>query len=250
MTLTQDRLQARLTDRAFRFYPSVDSTQNIALEWLNSDAESGSVVVTDEQRRGRGRQGNTWYTPPGVAIAMSVILRPTIRTLPQITMLGALAIYDMLAQIGASNIAIKWPNDVRLNGRKVSGVLPEVSWQGDRLQGVALGMGVNVRVDFNGTELAEKAISIEPALGKTVDRIDLIAVLLQRIDFWSMRLSTPELFDTWKSRLDTIGQAVSIGSVKGIAISVDRDGALLVRDAEGQTHRVLAGDVALGQQWD
>ena len=248
MTLSHDGLRRALQDRPFRFLESVDSTQDVALAWLRDGAESGSVVIADEQRRGRGRQGRVWYTPPGVALALSVILRPTVKALPQITMLGALAIYDMLQQAGADAIAIKWPNDVRLLGRKVSGVLPEVSWQGDRLQGVALGIGVNVRADFTGTELAETAVSIEPALGKSVDRVELIATLLRRVDFWAMRLSTPELFETWKSRLETIGQYVTVGGVSGMALSVDRDGALLVRNSDDQVHRVLAGDVALGQR--
>ena len=246
MNLRQDKLQAQLKDRSFRFYPSVDSTQDIALGWLHEGAEAGSVVIADEQRQGRGRKGRIWYTPPGVAIALSVILRPLPKALPQVTMLGALAIADMLRELGADDVTIKWPNDVRLNGRKVSGVLPEAAWDGAKLRGVALGMGINVRADFTDTELAETAISIEPALGHPVDRAEICAILLRRVDFWSMRLGTPEVFDNWKVRLDTLGQQVTIGDVSGVAASVDREGALLVRQADGEQVRVLAGDVALG----
>lgn len=246
MSLSSQALEHLLPNRETRFYASVDSTQDLALAWLREGAEAGSVIVADEQRKGRGRHGRTWHTPPGVAIAMSILLRPMAKALPQITMLGALSIYDMLVTLGADDVAIKWPNDVRLGGRKVSGVLPEASWSGDRLEGVALGMGINIRVDFAGTELAQTATSIEPALGRPVNRAEVVATLLERIDFWAQRLTTPELFDTWKSRLDTLGQRVTVGDVVGLAVSVDPDGALLIRDDIGELRRVLAGDVALG----
>lgn len=246
MTLSSQALAHLLPDREFRYYASVDSTQDLALQWLRDGADAGSVIVADEQRKGRGRHGRTWHTPPGVAIALSVILRPAVKALPQITMLGALSIYDMLVELGADDVSIKWPNDVRLDGRKLSGVLPEASWSGDRLEGVALGMGINVRADFTGTELAETATSIEPALGQAVNRSEVVALLLSRVDFWAQRLGMPELFDTWKSRLDTLGQRVTVGEITGLAAAVKPDGALLIRDDTGKTQRVLAGDVALG----
>ena len=234
-----------LTDRPFKYFTQVDSTQDIALGWLRDGAEAGSVVICDEQLKGRGRHGRTWHTPHGVALALSVILKPTLKGMGQVTMLGALAISDMLDAIGADAVSIKWPNDVRLQGRKVCGVLPEAAWDGDKLLGVALGIGVNVRVDFTGTELEQTAISIEPALGQRFDRIMLIDVLLKRIDFWSQRLGTPELFDAWKSRLDTLGQVVTVNGIHGKAEAVNRDGALLVRDDAGILHTVIAGDVMM-----
>jgi BirA family transcriptional regulator, biotin operon repressor / biotin---[acetyl-CoA-carboxylase] ligase len=246
MSLSKANLENELPDRPVRFYPSVESTQDLALQWLREGAEAGAVVIADEQRKGRGRHGRFWYTPPGVALALSVILRPPVKVLHQVTMLGALSIYDMLGNLGADAVTIKWPNDVRLQGRKVSGVLPEAEWDGGKLRGVTLGIGVNVRVDFSGTEVEETAISIEPALGHPIDRTEAIALLLRHIDHWALRLGTPEIFDTWKARLETIGQRVTIGEVSGIAEAVDREGALFVRTATGERVRVLAGDVALG----
>jgi len=246
MSLLKTNLENALPDRPVRFYPSVDSTQDLALQWLRDGAEAGAVVIADEQRKGRGRHGRFWYTPPGVALALSVVLRPPVRALHQVTMLGALSIYDMLGDLGAEVVTIKWPNDVRLQGRKVSGVLPEAEWDGGKLRGVALGMGINVRVDFSGTEVEQTAISIEPALGRAIDRVEIITLLLRRIDHWALRLGTPEIFDAWKARLETIGQRVTIGAVNGIAEAVDREGALFVRTTDGERVRVLAGDVALG----
>ena len=174
-------------------------------------------------------------------LALSVIFRPDINELPQIMMLGALAITDMLHTLGATNVAIKWPNDVLLNGCKVSGVLPETTWEGDTLLGVALGIGVNVRMDFSETELAQTAISIEPALNITVDRNELVATLVKRIDYWSARLGSNELFEVWQLRLNTLGQEIRVGDIAGIAEGVDKDGTLLVRDKSGQLRCLVAG---------
>ncbi|PJF23359.1 MAG: biotin--[acetyl-CoA-carboxylase] ligase [Phototrophicales bacterium] len=243
--MTEQQLQQALQDRPFRYYPQVDSTQDIALAWLRDGAEAGAAVICDEQLKGRGRQGRVWHTPPGVALALSVILKPIPSGMKHITMLGALAIADMLDSLGMQDVTIKWPNDVRLQGRKVCGVLPEAAWDGDRLLGVALGMGVNVRVDFTGTDLEYTAISIEPVLGRTVDRVQLIQTLLQRVDFWAMRLGTPELFEAWKSRLDTLGQMVVVNGISGRAEAVNRDGALLVRDGAGMLHTIIAGDILM-----
>lgn len=246
MELTATTIQQELMPRAVRYYDSVDSTNDLALDWLRAGAAVGSAVIADEQVKGRGRLGRTWHTPPGVALAVSVVLRPDARHVSQVTMLGALAIYDMLEWVGLKDLGIKWPNDVQVSGRKICGVLPEAAWDGDKLLGVALGIGINVRADFSGTELESSAISIEPALGRAVNRLDLLANLLEHVDFWYERLGTASLFQAWKSRLTTLGRSVVINDVRGLAESVDADGALLVRDSAGSIRRVLAGDVALG----
>ncbi|MBZ0282113.1 MAG: biotin--[acetyl-CoA-carboxylase] ligase [Anaerolineae bacterium] len=249
MNLTEDRILAHFSPRPVRYYPRIDSTNDAALKWLSQGAPAGAVVVTDEQVQGRGRLGRVWFTPPGTALILSVILRPQSTHLGRITMLGAVVISELLENLGAADVAIKWPNDVQLNKRKVCGVLPEVIWRGSELLGVVLGMGLNVRIDFSGTELAEKAISIEPALGRSVDRLDLLTFLLARIDFWSANLSAQSLFDAWKRRLNTPGKTVSFEKgVSGVAESVNAEGALLVRDSKGTLHTVLAGDVSLGSE--
>jgi BirA family biotin operon repressor/biotin-[acetyl-CoA-carboxylase] ligase len=246
MTLTADAVYRALGPRPVRFYERADSTNDLALDWLREGAATGSLVIADEQVKGRGRLGRTWYTPPGTALILSVILRPSALHLPQMTMLGGVALTDTLNHLGAPDVGIKWPNDVQLNGRKVSGILPEAVWEGDKLVGVVLGMGVNVRIDFSGSELAQTAISIEPALGRMVNRLDVLADLLSRIDYWYGRLDT--VFAAWKSRLNMLGKLVTVQNamISGWAENVDEQGALLVKDAKGQSHRVVAGDVALG----
>lgn len=245
MDLSEERLRQALGTREFRYLPDALSTQDIAKQWL-PDAPSGAVVVADSQRGGRGRGTRTWVTPQGQAVAVSVILRPDVSAPGQVTMLGCLAAAEVLDDLGVPGVTIKWPNDVQIHERKVCGVLPEAVWFGNRLQGVILGIGLNVRVDFAGTELEATAISVEPALGRSVDRTELIRQMMERIDHWAARLGSPALFDVWRARLVTIGREVTINGVNGVAEDVDADGALLVRDGSGTLHRMLAGDVEPG----
>lgn len=249
MEYSPDRFAEKLAGRLLRYLPEVGSTNDVALDWLRAGAPPGAVVLADAQIKGRGRLGRRWHAPAGTALIVSVILFPSLHTFGQMTMLGAVSIAETLEAVGAQAIDIKWPNDVRLKGRKVCGILPEAAWDGDQLRGVALGIGLNVRVDFGATELAGTAISLESALGRRVDRLDMLARLLNRVDYWAGHSDTPALFDAWKQRLSTLGQevAVTTSAVRGIAEAVDAQGALLVRTADGTLERVIAGDIRLGE---
>lgn len=248
MTVSNDRLRDVMGAREYRFFPTIGSTQDEALAWIRAGAPSGAVVVADEQTRGRGRQGRVWQTPPGVALAVSAILHPPPHALPQVTMLGAMAVVALLDELEVAEVDIKWPNDVRVRGRKVSGVLPEAVWEGDHLRGAALGIGINVRVNFAGTPLADTAVSLETAVNAALDRAELLAALLRHLDRWAAYLGTDTLAAEWRSRLGMLGQSVVIhtetAALHGTAEAVEADGTLLLRDASGTLHRVLAGDVA------
>lgn len=206
--------------------------------------------MANEQVQGRGRLGRTWLAPAGTALIVSVILRPPTSTLGQITMLGAVAICQMAASVGVT-AGIKWPNDVQINGKKLSGVLPEAIWDGDRLVGVVLGIGVNIRTDFSGSPLDGLACSLEPAAGMRLERAALLQTLLERIDAGAT-LPAGDLFAAWQHRLVTIGRSVSVEQngemLRGTAQGVEADGALLIRTASGEIRRVIAGDVAMGDE--
>ncbi len=247
MTLASESIaQAFANQRAVRFFESVESSNDLAMQWLREGAAAGSAIIADEQRKGRGRKGRIWYTPPGVALAVSVILRPIPAFASRSSIVGALAVYDVCQHVGLEDVGIKWPNDVQVSGKKISGILPEAVWDGEQLLGVVLGMGVNVRNEFD-EELAQTATSIEASLGKSVDRLELLVHLLERVDEWAGRMGRDEIIATWRSRLNTLGREVSIqeGSsrIVGEAVDVDADGALLIRITDGSIQRVLAGDL-------
>lgn len=249
--ISVEQIRQMFPRREVRFFESVDSSNTLALEWLQQGAADGSVIIADEQRKGRGRMGRIWYTPPGVALAVSLILRPTEKALPQMVMLGAVAVAEMLESMGIDQVGIKWPNDVQIAGKKVSGILPEAVWNGNQLQGAVLGIGVNVRVQFSDALVAAQATNIETRLGRQIERTVLLIDLLQRLDHWTGSLGTPHLMNAWKQRLTTIGQQVSIvidqqQKIQGRAEDVDESGAILVRTDKGDLRPVLMGDVESG----
>lgn len=248
--LSQELLQNKLA-YPFQYFDSVDSTNDIAQDWLRAGTDSLSLVIADEQRKGRGRRGRIWYTPPHVALALSVVLKPDIQFAPRASMIGALAVYDLCHYLNIENIGIKWPNDVQINGKKVSGILPEAVWDNDKLLGLVLGMGVNVRNQFEG-ELVDIATSLSHETTAKINRVELVAYLMQQIDYWYSLIAKDDLHHAWKSRLTTLGQNVEVTGanlrIVGQAVDIDSNGGLLIKTADGSIQTVLAGDVSLRPQ--
>ena len=244
MTLSKTRLQWRL-NRPFKYFDRVESTNDIAKAWLLAGASEGAVVIADQQMRGRGRKGREWQTPPNAAIALSVILKPEPACLPRLNMVAALSVCDLARACGCADVGLKWPNDALVNGLKVGGILPEAIWEGDQLRGAILGIGVNVRVDFRGGALQDIAVSLEEVVAHRLDRADLIATLLRRLDCWYARIASPALISSWKAQLQTLNQAVSIAGLSGVAVDATDDGALLIRDARGTIHQAGAGELVI-----
>jgi BirA family biotin operon repressor/biotin-[acetyl-CoA-carboxylase] ligase len=245
--LNNEKLRAALGARPFRYYAQIGSTNDTALAWLRDGGVSGAVVIADYQTQGRGRLGRRWVAPPGTALMASVLLHPPSRHLARVNMIAALSVDDTLREFGVPNVTLKWPNDVLLQGRKVCGILSESAWDGSKFLGAALGIGINVSVDFDGTPLASSAISLVEVIGD-LSRIDLLSRLLHHLDGWMGQIATEAPRTAWRRRLATIGQRVSIAlpgeNLIGVAEDVDEYGALLVRRADGSLGRALAGDIA------
>ncbi len=247
---TEERLSLALAPRTMRYIPSVGSTNDIAVKWLREGAPDGAVVIADEQTAGRGRLGRTWHTPPGMALALSVVLRPSPAQVGGLTMAGVLAIEQVLTTLNLPNLRVKWANDVLCDGLKISGVLPEAIWDGDTLVGGVLGMGVNIRNDFAGTVLDGLATSVEAQIKRPVDRVSLLAVLLFHLDSWLGRLGTEMLAVAYKQKLAyMIGQPIMLTAgqddVSGIVLDVEADGALVLQTDDSTLRRVYAGDVTV-----
>jgi BirA family biotin operon repressor/biotin-[acetyl-CoA-carboxylase] ligase len=259
--MNSELLQHALGSRPVHYFASTESTMRDAQNWLDEEPAlpSGAVVIADEQRQGRGRLGRGWLTPAGSAIAMSLILRAEYPP-QQMTILGAMGVAETLDQLLPNQIALKWPNDVLLNGKKVCGVLAESVWEGNRLLASVIGIGINVAVDFAGSPLEHTATSLTHHLAQPVDRVQLIAGVLGRIDQWLAILQThfagpfaaltpSPLYTAWKARLVTLGKPIQLQTdettLSGIALDVDADGALLVQLSDGSLRRYLAGDVSL-----
>jgi BirA family transcriptional regulator, biotin operon repressor / biotin---[acetyl-CoA-carboxylase] ligase len=244
--LSQERIHGIAGGRAFRWLDATQSTNTIGLAWLAEGCAEGSFAAADVQTAGRGRLGRSWYAPPGSALMFTYLFHPPPELAVRATMLGALAVLQTVQALGITNAGIKYPNDVQAGERKVCGILAEAAWHGRSL-GVALGIGLNVRIDFAGTSLADSAASLETLMGRKLDRADLLARLLDRLDFWRARIAEPALFQAWRGGLNMLGAQVRVstpdGIAEGIARDVQDDGALLIEDAHGRLGRVIAGDL-------
>ena len=244
MTLSQTLLEKVLT-RPFEYLDQVDSTNDTAKAWLEDGAPEGAVVIAGAQKRGRGRHGRSWHTPPDAALALSLILKPPEASLPRLNMAAALSVYDLARKCGCEDVSIKWPNDILVDGKKVSGVLTEAIWEGGDLVGAIVGIGLNVRIDFEGSALIATAISLEDVVERRLDRVWLTEYLLSRFDHWYSLIATPAVFRAWRERLLTLNKTVAIDKVEGDAFDVSPEGALLIRDANGRVHQARAGDLVV-----
>jgi BirA family biotin operon repressor/biotin-[acetyl-CoA-carboxylase] ligase len=147
-------------------------------------------------------------------------------------------------------VAVKWPNDLQIGGKKFAGILPESAVVGEDLLWIVVGMGINVNQIFEaGDPLGETATSLRVATGGVHDRAALLAEIMTRLSGWYARLGDDALPEAWRARCVTIGQRVRAGvpggSLEGLAEDIDPSGALWLRDDTGQRHRLDAGETTL-----
>lgn len=247
MTL-ESAIAARMNGRPYRYYAQVGSTMDEARQWIADGAPHGAVVIASQQTAGRGRMGRAWLNTDTVSLAVSIILKVPESALSQATMLCALMVLDTVSDLGVRDATLKWPNDVLIEGRKVSGILIETVWDENPLRGVILGMGINISGSFNNPDVAQTAISLEQALGAAPPPAAVFSRLIDAYDRRIRDFNTPQLFHAWRARLGTIGQRVRIESAhpfEGVAEDVADNGALFVRSDDGQLRTVLAADVRL-----
>lgn len=243
MTLSEGLIQQRIDEVRVRYYPQVESTNDLAKEWLLTGATTGAIVVADEQVKGRGRMGRSWYAPPGTALMFSMVMRPPVDHASRITMLGAVAVAQMLEHLGIHKVGLKWPNDIQIDGKKVCGILAEAVWHDKDMVGVILGIGLNVRVNFNGTPFEQTATSIETITGRHIDRVDLLADLVARLHEGMDELGSEKLFTEWTSRLQVLHKTVTVADVHGVVEEIEPDGALIIRTSDGAKKEVRGGEL-------
>ena len=214
-----------------------DSTNARARELAAAGAPHGTLVTAGEQTAGRGRQGRTWLAAPGEALLASVIVRDLTPILPLAT---AVAVAEACEALAPAEAGIKWPNDVWIDGRKVSGILlegrPQEGW-------AVLGIGLNVRTREFPAELAEIATSLAlHGADATLD--EALAVLIDRLAHWTPA-DAPEVLDAWRDRDVLAGQPIRWAGGSGTAAGVDPSGALLVDLDDGGSTALDAGEVHL-----
>ncbi|MFC1903396.1 biotin--[acetyl-CoA-carboxylase] ligase [Chloroflexota bacterium] len=243
-------LATRFIGQKVIYYPRLTSTMDMARREARKGAAEGSIVLAGEQTAGRGRLKRVWLSPEG-NLALSIILYPEMLHLPCLVMLASLAVVHAVEEITGLKAQIKWPNDVLINGKKVSGILIESDVRGNTVAYAIIGIGINLNARFSGfPEILPGATSIATELGKEVSRVDMIRCLLVEAEKLYLTLPAGDfVYREWRDRLVTLGKKVQVKSgdtiLEGIAESVAEDGRLLLRHANGNNTTVVAGDVSL-----
>ncbi len=223
-------------------FKEVDSTNQVAMTLAEEGAPEGAVVVADRQLRGRGQRDRVWYSPPGVGIYLSVILKPSsfLENIHQLSLLAAIAAAECIESATGLKTGVKWPNDVILNNGKVSGILVEAHWEAE-IKHLILGIGVNVNhtKDMFLAQGVPEATSIAIESGQEYCREKLLMDLLLKLEEWR-QIYQKEGFEPLWVRLQELDctpggwvEVVSLGDrFEGEALGIDKDASLLVRTGE------------------
>jgi BirA family biotin operon repressor/biotin-[acetyl-CoA-carboxylase] ligase len=223
----------------------VTSTQTVAFELADGGAPDRTVVVADTQTAGRGRRGRHWLDEPRASLLASIVVRPrlAIRDLPKLSLATGVAVADALEAVAGLAVRLKWPNDLVVDERKIAGILLESRIATEAL--VVVGVGVNLDQHRFPRELTGAATSVRIETGQTVERDAMLEAVLAAFDVWRVRLERDgfaPVRERWLALADTLGRRVTVDGRVGVAVDLDGDGALVIRDTAG-VHHVVAGEV-------
>ncbi|MGB4547957.1 MAG: biotin--[acetyl-CoA-carboxylase] ligase [Syntrophales bacterium] len=248
-------LQAKVFGRGkIIHFSEADSTNSRAKELAVRGAPEGTIVLAGKQTGGRGRRGRSWFSPEGTGLYVSLILRPPVAPseAPKITLMTAVAVCDALVPFLPSSPRVKWPNDVLAGGKKIAGILTEISTEPDAVDYVVAGIGLNVNTPAGQfpKEIRDRATSLLVETGKTHSITVILRSLLESFERnYGLFLEGkfPLLLERWRTCAGIMGQYGRVDQVgrvlAGEIRDVDEDGFLLILDEKGRLHRIVSGDV-------
>jgi len=249
-------LKTKIIGQHTYYFDTIDSTQNQALKMADDPKNNGALIIAAKQTEGKGRSGRKWVSPKG-GIWLSIILHPefdiSITTLFPIA--SALALSNALEKTFKISPELKWPNDLTIKGKKVAGILVDASLESNRIENMVLGVGINFDVDIKQIEKTLKGtsnfygVASLSDLKKKVRPIELVQTFLVEFEKIYELLNTKQtkkIILEWTKRSSTIGKNVELdtrdGKIKGKAIKIDEDGALVVSNKD-KISRIIAGDI-------
>ena len=251
----RSRLNTKWAGNQIYFYESIDSTNNEARRLAENGALEGTLILAEEQNKGKGRRGRSWMTKPGSAIAMSMVLRPDIEPAcaSMLTLVAGLAIAGACRNFCGVEAKIKWPNDIVADGKKICGILTEMSSEIDCINYLVVGAGINTYVNNFPQELSDRAVSLHELMGEKPDRAGLIAECMKLFEqYYERFLETQDmssLLEEYNELLAGVGAAVRVlepgGEYDGISEGINERGELLVRRDDGTVAEVYAGEVSV-----
>ncbi|HCB93776.1 MAG TPA: biotin--[acetyl-CoA-carboxylase] ligase [Selenomonas sp.] len=251
----QNGLKTSFIGQNIIHFDSIGSTNAEAKRLAGEGATEGTVVVAEEQGKGRGRLDRSFFSPQG-GIWFSTILRPAFlpQEAPKCTLMAAVSVAKAMDAFGF-RVGIKWPNDILHEGKKLTGILTEMHAEMDRVNYIVIGIGINVNIPQSlfPPELQETATSLQIIKGTGIPRLKIFQSVLENMeDLYTTATSRgfSPIMDEWRKCSSTLGHEVQVIGVgqddrfTGKAVDIDDDGALII-DTEKGRRRVLAGDVSI-----
>ncbi len=234
-------------DRASKihYFDAVDSTMDIARDLARNQCPHFTVVIAGRQEKGRGRLKRTWRSSEG-GLYFTVVLRPEIPPAlsPRVNFAASMVLAQTLRSLFDVNAAVKWPNDILVDDKKVAGILSEMNAETDRINFINIGIGINVNNDPTPDE--PLALSLRKILGKSVDRKQLLKIFLDGFEQMIDGTDLGDVVSEWKRYTQTLNRQVKIVTTQevsqGLAVDVDDDGALILKLPDGSLKRIIYGD--------
>jgi len=249
-------LNTQVVGVEMHYRPSVDSTNRVAKALAYHGANDGTIVVAEEQTGGKGRLERKFFSPRGKGIWFSVILRPKIlpKDASKCTLMAAVAVAQAMNRFNLKP-EIKWPNDIMFDGRKIVGILTEMTGEIGRIGYIVIGVGINVNIsrDEFPEEIRDVAASLSEMTGEEMSRVPIFRAVLEKFDKLYREVNDngfDEILKLWRKYNVTLGKKVRVisagngDSFEGIAVDLNEDGALVVETANGR-QAVYAGDVSI-----
>lgn len=249
-------LNTKQLGRTIDYYTTCDSTQIIAADKAREGAPHGTVVIAEEQTDGRGRLDRSWNSTANKGIWMSVIIRPAIspQFAAQFTLVSAVAITQAIQEVTNLTPEIKWPNDILINGKKVTGILTELQADMDIVHSIIIGIGVNVNQELSAFEesIQKTATSLKIENGEEIDRSLLAAKILYYLEKYGdlyVENGFKPIKILWESHNCTIGKRIRATTLRetleGVALGITNDGVLEIKLDSGEIRGVYSADIHL-----
>ncbi len=237
-------------------FGKIDSTNSYLLRLGDEGFPEGTVVVADEQLKGRGRFGRRWEAEPLSSLLFSILLRPAFLQRDEVFILtfsAAVAVAESLEEVANVRTEVKWPNDILIDSKKVCGLLLESSFEADKLNHIVLGIGLNVNQTSFAEEIKEKAISLVLSAGRKFDRDEILFTILGKFATMYENLKTRDFYlvmKKWRERSSLFGRRITVKladrTFEGIFDDVTDDGSLILRTSSG-LRKFTAGEISISQ---
>jgi len=251
-------LQTQIVGQTIHSFRELTSTNDMAKEIAMKGAKEGTVIVAETQTRGRGRLGREWVSPQG-GLWFSIILRPKVspRDAPKLTLMISVAVAKTISKLFDLEAEIKWPNDILVKGKKVSGILTETNTKGDTLNFAVVGVGINANLNLHDfpSNLRDSSTTLKEELQKEIDCEAFLRSLLEQTEHYYntfMQGNFGAILAEWKRLSKFLGSYVEVTSfdekVVGWATDIDENGALIVRLRDQTTRKIVSGDVIIRKQ--